>query len=361
MKVGIVGAGFMGEIHLTLLKSVKGVQVVGVADNRFDRAEALACAGNIGSAFRDLETLLEQARPDAVHIVTPPATHASLTGMALRAGCHVLVEKPMALTVQEAQSMIAIAAENGRILTVDHNHLFDPVVREAYVRVTENEFGLPLGLDIFHGALSSSPGWLEDLPSGPWINDIDHLLYLAHLFMGETQAIRAVGYPNGEQSNVTELRVLMEHRGGSSSLTYSSLTAPFRIRLIVYGTKRTLELDLLAGLMIEHRRVGGHPWLTKGIAALDVASQLVLGAGRNALRVITGRERSWSGLRTLLEAFYKAIRDNGPSPVPGTQGLRIVALREEISRQLKEQTVSAGPPHGLGPTIMAIAPTRACL
>ncbi|MGB7948001.1 MAG: Gfo/Idh/MocA family oxidoreductase [Candidatus Binatia bacterium] len=337
MKVGVVGAGLMGKIHLNLLREMHGVQIVGVADSRIDRAEALDVAGNIGTAFRDLETLLERARPDAVHIVTPPNTHAALAGMALRAGCHVFVEKPMALTVQEAQSMIAIATENRRILAVDHNHLFDPAVRDAQVRVAEHQLGRLLGLDVFHGALPASPEWLEELSSGPWTNDVDHLLYLAHLFMGDPQAIRAVGYPNGGQSKVTELRVLMEHNAGSSSLTYSSATAPFRIRLMVYGTERTLELDVVAGLMIEHRRVGGHPWLAKGIAALDIASQLMFGAGRNAVRVLTGRERSWAGLRALLDAFYEAIRDNGPSPVPGTEGLRIVRLREEISRQLKEQ------------------------
>jgi predicted dehydrogenase len=331
-----------------------GVQVVGVADSRLDRAEALAAKGNIGSAFRDLKTLLEQARPDAVHVVTPPATHAELTAMALRAGCHVFVEKPMALTAAEAQSMIAMATEHCRILAVDHNHLFDPAVRAAQVRVAEYQLGRLIGLDIFHGALPSSSEWLEELSSGPWINDIDHLLYLAHLFMGDAHAIRAIGYPNGEQSKVTELRVLMAHREGSSSLTYSSATAPFRIRLMVYGTERTLELDVVAGLMIEHRRVGGHPWLVKGIAALDVASQLVLGAGRNATRVITGRERSWAGLRALLDAFYGAIRDNGPSPVSATEGLRIVALREEIGRQLKEQSRQSSISSRVSPVASAV-------
>jgi predicted dehydrogenase len=342
MKVGVVGAGFMGRIHLSMLKDVKGVQIVGVADNCFKRANAVAGEENIGSAFRDLDSLLAEARPDAVHIVTPPATHASLAGTALRAGCHVFVEKPMALTVQEARSMISLATENRRILAVDHNHRFDPAIREAHIRVTENQLGQLLGLDIFHGALSSSPGWVEDLSLGPWVNDIDHLLYLADLFMGDCRVVRAVGYPNGGRSKVTELRVMMEHRTGSSSLTYSSATAPFQIRLMVYGTKRTLELDLVAGIMVEHRRVSGHPWLTKGIAALDVASQLVLGAGRNAARVITGRERNWPGLRALLEAFYGAIRDNGPAPVPATEGLRMVALREEIGRLLKEQACQSG-------------------
>jgi predicted dehydrogenase len=326
----------MGEVHLSLIKDLKEVDVVGIADTYADRAQALAAREKIGPAFRDLESLLEQARPDAVHIVTPPATHASLTCMALQAGCHVFVEKPMALTAEEARSMVKVAAENNRMLTVGHNHLFDPVIREARLRVTQNELGQLLGVDIFHGALLASSAWLQELPSGPWTNDIDHLLYLSQLFMGEPQAVRAIGYPNGEGSKVTELRVMMQHRNGSSSLTYSTAVAPFRIRLTLFGTKRTLEVDLLAGILVESRDLAVHPWLRKGIAALDVASQLVLGAGRNAVRVAIGREQGWAGLRTLLEAFYKAIRDGGPSPVPAAQGLRAVELSKEIARLLRE-------------------------
>jgi predicted dehydrogenase len=326
----------MGEVHLSLINDLKEVNVVGVADTYAGRAKALAARGKIAPAFRDLEALLEQARPDAVHIVTPPATHASLACTALRAGCHVFVEKPMALTAQEASLMIAAATENDRILTVGHNHLFDPAVREAHLRVTQNQLGQLLGLDIFHGALPASSAWLQELPSGPWINDIDHLLYLSQMFMGDPQAVRAIGYSNGERSKVTELRVVMQHRKGSSSLTYSSAAAPFRIRLTLFGTKRTLEVDLIAGILVEWRDLAMHRWLRKGVAALDAASQLVGGAGRNAVRVLLGRERGWAGLGALLEAFYKAIREGGSSPVPAAQGLRVVELSEEIRRLLKE-------------------------
>ena len=284
MRVGLVGCGQMGEVHLSLLKGLKRVEVVGLADTNLDRARALAARGKAAPAFRDLESLLEQTRPDAVHIVTPPATHPSLACMALRAGCHVFVEKPMALMADEARSMLAAAAENNRILTVGHNHLFDPVVREAHLRVNENRFGEFIGLDIFHGALPIQSSWVEELPSGPWINDIDHLLYLAQMFMGDPCTIRAIGYPNGEPSKVTELRVVIRHSNGLSSLTYSSTVAPFRVRLTLFGSERTLEADLVAGILLEQRRIGGHRLLRKGIAALDLASQLILGAGRNAVR-----------------------------------------------------------------------------
>jgi hypothetical protein len=102
------------------------------------------------------------------------------------------------------------------------------------------------------------------------------------------------------------------------------------------GSERTLEVDLVTGILLERRRIGGHRLLRKGIVALDLASQLIFGAGRNAVRVAMGRERGWAGLRVLLEAFYTAVRDGGSSPVPAAQGLRIVELTQEITRLLGE-------------------------
>jgi predicted dehydrogenase len=237
MRVGLVGCGQMGAVHLSLLNGLKRVEIVGLADTNLDRARALAASVKAALAFRDLDNLLEQTRPDTVHIVTPPATHPSLACMALRAGCHVFVEKPMALMAHEARSMLATAAENNRLLTVGHHHLFDPVVREAHLRVNENRFGEILGLDVFHGALPIQSRWVDELPSGPWINDIDHLLYLAQMFMGDPSTIRAIGYPNGERSKVTELRVVIRHSHGLSSLTYSSTAALFRVLLTLFGLR----------------------------------------------------------------------------------------------------------------------------
>jgi predicted dehydrogenase len=333
IRVGLVGCGRMGEIHLRIIRDLKGVNVVGVADTDMDRAKAFAVREQIGLAVGDLESLLERARPDAVHILTPPVTHATLARTALGAGCHVFVEKPMALTVQEAES-VAATVEPGRILTVGHNHLFDPIIREARARVAQGRLGQLVGLDAFHGALAGLPAWLSELPWGPWMEDAPHPLYLSQLFMGDPLAVRALGHLGSEGSRFKEVRVVMQHAGGVSSLAFSEATVPYRHRLTLFGTKRTLEIDLVAGALVEARPFSGHRWLAKGLATLDATSQLLLGTGRNAVRVLMRRERSWPGLRVLIEAFYAAIRAGGPSPVPATQGIHVAKLLEEIGRLL---------------------------
>ena len=333
IRVGLVGCGRMGEIHLQIVKELQGVQIVGVADSDGRKAKGLAARGPIGLAVDSLEALLKIARPDAVHILTPPASHARLACTALTSGCHVFVEKPMALTIHEA-GLIVAAAGRDQILTVGHNHLFDPAIREARARVAEGRLGQLVGMDAFHGTLPGGPAWLSDLPSGPWVEDAPHLLYLVDLFMGEAVAVRAIGYPTSRGSPATEIRVVLEHRNGVSSLAFSTSTNPYRHRLALFGTKRTLEVDLIAGTLVETRPFSGHRWLTKGLGVLDMTSQLLLGTGRNVVRLMTGRERSWPGLRALLDAYYLAIREGGPSPVPATEGARVVQLLEEIQRLL---------------------------
>lgn len=334
IRVAIVGCGRMGENHCRIVRELPGVSIVGAVDPNLDRARALATGYAIEQAAAHLEELLTLTQVDAVHILTPPTTHAPLACTALQAGCHVLVEKPMALTVIEAGRMLDAATQHHRILTVGHNCLFEPVVREAHTRVAEGRLGRLVGLDVFHGCLPGSPPWVADLPSGPWINDMSHPLYLSQLFLGEPLSIRAVGYPPADYQKVREVRAVAQHADGISTLTLSTDTAPFRYRLTLFGTLRTLEVDLIHEILVETRPFSGHRWLRKGRAVLDVSAQLLVGAGRNACQVLTGRGRGWQGLRTLIEAFYTAIQTGGPSPVPMTQGLRVVGWLEEISRQL---------------------------
>ncbi len=332
-RVGLVGCGRMGEIHLRIIRGLRGPTVVGVADTDLNRAKTFAAREGIGHAAGDLESLLELSRPEVIHIVTPPATHASLACAALEAGCHVFVEKPMALTGREAELILA-AVKPGRILTVGHNHLFDPVIREARGRLAAGRLGKLVGLDAFHGALPGVPPWLAELPFGPWMEDAPHPLYLSQLFMGDPLSIRALGYPASAGPKFREVRVVMRHADGLSCVALSDATVPYRHRLTLFGTARTLEIDLVSGTLCEVRPMRGHRWLTKGLATLDASAQLLRGTGRNAFRVVTGRERSWPGLRMVIQAFYEAIQTGASSPVPATQGARIAQLLEEIGRLL---------------------------
>src|SRR5438105_11023284 len=125
MRVGIIGSGQIARIHGPLILAQPGAALVGVADPDLSRAKSLADALGVGRAYSDPEEMIQDLRPDVVHILAPPVHHARLSKMAMHRGCHVLVEKPMALTAADAQDMLQTAAQTGRRLCVDHNLLFD--------------------------------------------------------------------------------------------------------------------------------------------------------------------------------------------------------------------------------------------
>ena len=125
VRVGLIGCGKMGLQHLRAIKATPGAIVVGVADPAADREALQSLLPPDARILSDARELLEDVRPDVVHIVTPPATHAALARQALVAGCHVYVEKPFTPTRAEAESVFALAAERGLKVCAGHQYLFE--------------------------------------------------------------------------------------------------------------------------------------------------------------------------------------------------------------------------------------------
>ncbi|MET0717310.1 MAG: Gfo/Idh/MocA family oxidoreductase, partial [Pseudoxanthomonas sp.] len=110
LRVALVGAGYVAGHHLAALKALDFVEVVGICDTNVEAARALAERHGVPLVAATLAELAS-ARPQAVHVLTPPSSHASITLAALEMGCHVLVEKPMADSVADCETMIAKARE----------------------------------------------------------------------------------------------------------------------------------------------------------------------------------------------------------------------------------------------------------
>lgn len=139
VRFGVIGVGTVFGLHQTALLA-NGVEVVGVADVNVDaardRAEELGCP-----YFADHRELLERARPDAVAVLAPHPFHASITVDCLEAGAHVLVEKPIAVEVAEADRMIEASERNQRLLAVNFQHRTRSEVRTAKKLIAEGHLG----------------------------------------------------------------------------------------------------------------------------------------------------------------------------------------------------------------------------
>jgi predicted dehydrogenase len=128
LRIAVIGVGHLGRHHARLLATLPGASLVGVVDILPDRAGAVAQASGTG-AFTDYHDVLD--RVDAVTIAVPTALHLEVARAFLQRGIHVLVEKPMASSLDEADEMIALAAASGATLGVGHTERFNPAIAAA--------------------------------------------------------------------------------------------------------------------------------------------------------------------------------------------------------------------------------------
>ena len=138
VRAAIIGTGMIAAVHHRAIRAAGGV-LVGVLGSRPERSAEAAAEWDC-AAYPDLEALLA-ADIDLVHVCTPNATHAEFTTAVLKSGRHVVCEKPVAVTVAQAEGLEALAAGAGLIAAVPFVYRYHPIVRELRERRIAGQFG----------------------------------------------------------------------------------------------------------------------------------------------------------------------------------------------------------------------------
>jgi predicted dehydrogenase len=139
VRIALVGCGYWGSKHARVLHSAEGVAEVVLVDEQEGRLRTLSRTYKTARCFPDLRPAL--ADVDAVVVATPPSTHVNVALAAIRAGKHVLVEKPLALTSAGARTLVRAAADAGVLLMVGHTFEYNPAVRKLREIVRSHELG----------------------------------------------------------------------------------------------------------------------------------------------------------------------------------------------------------------------------
>jgi predicted dehydrogenase len=319
LRVAVVGLGSIGFEHLARLRARPGVDVAGVCDSSATVARAVAERFGTGLAYSDLGRMLAEVRPDVVHVLTPPDSHAALAVQSIEAGAHVLVEKPIAPTWDEYVCMRDTARRHGRLLCEDYNTRFAPAALAAAAACGAGRIGDVVAVDVAYGGLmpADGPYWDSDvphfahaLPGGALQNFITHPLSLALPYLGgcldvvAVQRRLAVGFASND-----ELRAVLAGPRAAGTITVSGLSRPPHLVLTVRGTAGWLEADILANRL--HIRDQGSPAAAafrRGIG--DVVAGAALVGGK-----LTGRHDRYRGLGTLIDAFHRAAAGQAAPPV----------------------------------------------
>jgi len=215
-RIGIIGFGFMGNMHFNNYSNIDGAKVVAICDIQKEKLSGKAdTAGNIAGTsepldltgvdvFTNADNMLNEARLDAVSITLPTYLHKEYTIKALNAGLNVLCEKPMALCSVDCQEMIEVAEKSGKLLQVGHCIRFWPEYAKAKQIIDSGEYG-KLKVATFR-RLSMTPGWawdgwlMNEKKSGGALHDlhIHDADFVQYLFgMPNSVSTSAVKGPSG--------------------------------------------------------------------------------------------------------------------------------------------------------------------
>ena len=184
LRTAVIGVGYLGRHHARILASLPDVELVAVVDRNAARAEEIAATAGT-KALTDASELL--GRVDAVTIAAPTELHHQLAMPFLNAGVSVLVEKPMARSLVEADEMIAAAAKTGAVLAVGHTERFNPAVDRARTVVRDPRF-----IEVHRLGTFPERSLDIDVVFDLMIHDLDVVLSLVD---AEVESIEAVGIP----------------------------------------------------------------------------------------------------------------------------------------------------------------------
>lgn len=346
LRIAIVGAGYVATHHLAALKRLDFVDVVGICDNNHAAAQALAARFGVARTAASLAGLAD-ARPQAVYVLTPPASHPAIALAALDMGCHVLVEKPMADSVADCEAMIAKAKASGLLLGVNHSDLFDPVLMQALQVARDGRIGEVLSVDIIRNseyppyAGGPLPGSVTQ-GSYPFRDLGVHGLYTIEAFLGPVEHLGIEYQASGTDPNLhfDEWQAQARTARGVGRLLLSWNARPMENRVFVRGTRGTLEVDRFLQTCRVHRVLPGPKFIGIVANAFFSAAKDVFRVPWNVVRFATGLLQPSPGIRHGARAFAESVRDGGAPPFSGEDALRIARLLEPACAEPDRQRLA---------------------
>jgi len=320
MRVAVIGTGNMGRNHVRVLADTPNVTLVGVADP--NQEAALAAAARYGvPAYATHGELFQKARPEAVVVAVPIAHHHDIVMDSIDRGLHVLVEKPIASTVEEAKRMIDAADRAGVVLAVGHIERFNPAVVELKRRMDAGELGRVFML---HSRRQSPvPQRIQDVgvASDLATHELDMMLYLtgsevAHL---QAEVSRVLKHPTREDI----VLALLRFENGILGILDVNWVTPTSVReLTITGERGMFVINYLSQELFFHENPAART--EENVAIWDFS----VVAGNMTRFQIPRREP----LRSELESFLECAHSGRQPVVSGQDGLRALELALRIVR-----------------------------
>ncbi len=318
LKAAVIGVGVMGRHHARVYAEIPDVELVGVADVNGEAAREVA--GRVGGAvYTDYLQLLDEQKPDVVTIAVPTVDHLGVALKIIERGIHLLIEKPIALSVEEGQIIIDAAKNAGVKLMIGHIERFNPAVMALKDHLNQGELGRVFEMDARRQgpfpARVSDVGVVIDLA----VHDVDVMRYVSSADVTRVFAETERQIHSQHEDLLSGL--LRFDNNSVGTLTINWLT-PTKVReLYVTGEQGMFRVDYLTQdlYFFENATAQGAQW--EALRILRGVSE-----GRMIRHVVAKREP----LRAELEAFAASVQGVAPVPVTGEDGLKALKIAQAI-------------------------------
>ncbi|MEO8376273.1 MAG: Gfo/Idh/MocA family oxidoreductase [Candidatus Sumerlaeota bacterium] len=325
LRAAVVGAGLMGRWHARELTRL-GYELAAVVDTSEKKSRVLA-KEHLGSReFTSLADALLNDSFNVIHICTPVESHAVLARQALESGASVLIEKPLAADLATTRKLLDLASSKNLLLCPVHQFVFQQGIEQAGKRLSQ-----------LHGLLhidftACSAGSAE-------LGDADHERIALEILPHPLSLLARFVSANSDdyewnvlRTGKGEIRCFGTARGTAISLVISMHGRPTQNFIRLIGYQGTIHADLFHGFSVTER--GTVSKLQKILHPFSLSSATLLNAGHNLARRTIEQEQAYPGLRTLIRAFYSAVRGRKPPPISPEQILFVAQERDQLMKKL---------------------------
>ncbi len=364
-QVALIGAGFIADAHLTALSTMSDVRVSAVVDPSASRASSLARRAGEAAVFASVDELIEQAKPDAAHVLTPPPLHRATAEPLLKAGVSVLLEKPMAETAEDCAALIEAAEASGAALRVNHNFVFHPAMVRVREAVASGRYGRIRAVQMRYAAplrqmtARAFGHWMFDSPRNLLLEQAVHPLSIIDALIGTPTLISAEPEAMARPAEGIEI-------ANRWSMVLRSGECEAQLQLILGANYPSWSVSVLCDDGVIDAEIFENRVVARGanstIAPLDHAKRsftVAKGAAADAVRGIgsytaelmrlggksDGFNRSMAGSVSRFHADLDAHAAGAERP-DGATGLDLVALCESAASRAPAKAVPATPVPG---------------
>ncbi|MEM2293536.1 MAG: Gfo/Idh/MocA family oxidoreductase [Nitrososphaerota archaeon] len=344
VSVGLVGCGAVAHMHAQAFEKIRQAEIKAVVDKDERRAEQFAAKYKINKWYHTLSAMLEAEDIQVVNVLTNPQSHAELAIEAMNAGKHVLVEKPMCVTLKEAEAMVIASERNNVKLFPIEQVVFTPAVQRVLKFIASGKGGEITNIHTYMSVFTlisqmmkgGLPKWIYSLPGGIYGELIPHALYTTLILLSERVEKVHVSYLNEEREEwkivcpFKELRISLKTKNRYATIIMTARNiSRHEVQMLVIDCERTKVIIDLPTSTILTRNYD----LPRFLQLLQYPQSLFSNSFKNLLDLITLKMYPGISWKVANEQFIKSIVTNTTPPFTGKDGMEWVRVTELIWRE----------------------------